>query len=98
MDLGLENTQQYDQYEDETQNKQIFPQLTEELEPMQEVGDHYIGAEILLPRKDEMTRGHVVVWSYNASRNVMGRAHIIPISIPECIRRQGYRNNCQCHC
>ena len=39
-DLGLEDTPQYDPYEDETQ------------EPTPEVGDHYIGAEILLPRGD----------------------------------------------
>ena len=45
---GLESTPQYDLYEDETQNKQTFPQLAEELEPMPEVGDHYVGAEILL--------------------------------------------------
>ena len=30
-DLGLENTPQYDPYEDETQNKQSFPQLAGEL-------------------------------------------------------------------
>ena len=49
-DLGLEDTPQYDPYEDETQNEQTFPQLMEELEPMPEVGDHYIGGKILLPR------------------------------------------------
>ena len=54
-DEGLEDTQQYDPYEDETQNKQSFPQLAEELEPMPEVGNHYIGAEILLPRGDKMS-------------------------------------------
>ena len=59
-DIGLENTPQYDSYEDETQNEQTFTQLAEELEPMQEVGDHYIGAEILLPRGDKMARGHEV--------------------------------------
>ena len=30
-DLGLEDTPQYNPYEDETQNKQLFPQLAEEL-------------------------------------------------------------------
>ena len=59
-DVGLENTPQYNPYEDETQNKQSFPQLAEELEPMSEVGDNYIGAEILLPRGDQMARGNVV--------------------------------------
>ena len=36
----------------EAQNKETFPQLVEELAPMSEVDDHYIGAEILLPRED----------------------------------------------
>ena len=74
-DRGLENTPQYDLYKDETQNKQIFPQLVEVLEPMPEAGNHYIGTEILLPRGDKMARGHVVVWSHDTSGNIMGRAH-----------------------
>ena len=71
-DLGLEDTPQYDPYEDETQNEQSFPQLAEELEPMPEVGDLYIGAEILLPRGDQMARGHVVARSRDTNGNVMG--------------------------
>ena len=59
-DIGLEKNPQYDSYEDDTQNKQMLPQLAEELEPMSEVGNHYVGAEILLPRGDHMARGHVV--------------------------------------
>ena len=55
-DLGLEDTPQYDPDEDETQNKQLFPQRAEEPEPMPKVGDHYVGAEILLPRGDQMAR------------------------------------------
>ena len=47
-DIGLESIPQYDSYEDEKQNEQTFPQLTEELEPMPQLGDHYIGAAILL--------------------------------------------------
>ena len=42
-DIRLAITPQYDLSEDETQNKQTFPQLAEELEPMPEVGDHYNG-------------------------------------------------------
>ena len=60
---GLENTPQFDCYEDETQNKLSFLQLAEELKFMPEVGDHYIGSEILLPRGDQMVRGHVAVRS-----------------------------------
>ena len=74
-DLGLEDTPQYDPYEDEAQNEQTFPQLAEELEPMPEVGDHYIGAEILLPRGDQMARGHVVARSRDTNGNVMERSH-----------------------
>ena len=43
------------------------------------VGDHYIGAEILLPRGDQMARDRVVACSCDASRSVMGRAHTNPI-------------------
>ena len=46
---------------------------------MPEVEDHYIGAKILLPRGDEMARGHLVVQSNDANRNMMGRAHTSPI-------------------
>ena len=58
---------------------QSFPQLAEELEPMPEVSDHYIGVEILLPRGDQMARGHVVASSRDAEGNVMGRSHTNPI-------------------
>ena len=61
------------------QNEQTFPQLSEELEPMPEVGNHHVGAELLLPRGDEIARGHVVAWSHNASGHVMGRAHANPM-------------------
>ena len=74
-DIGLENTPKHDPYEDKTQNKKTFPQLAEELEPMQEVDDHYIKEMILLPRGDEMARSHVVVQSHDVSGNVMDRAH-----------------------
>ena len=69
--LGLEETPQYDPYEDETKNKQAFHQLAVELEPMPEVGDLYIGAEILLPREDQMARGHVVAKSRDVNGNVV---------------------------
>ena len=46
---------------------------------MQEVGDHYRGADILLPRCSQMTRGHVVAWSHDANGHVIGRAHANPI-------------------
>ena len=60
---GLENTMQYDPYEDETQNEQSFPQLTEALKHTPEIKDHHIGADILMPGGDEIERGHVVACS-----------------------------------
>ena len=39
-DKALENTPQYDPYEDEMKNEQMCPQLEEEIELMPEVGDH----------------------------------------------------------
>ena len=85
-DIGLENTPQYDPYEDETHNEQTYPQLVEELKPMPEVGDQYIGAEILFPGGDKMARGHVVAWSHDINGNVMGRAHMNLSLILECIK------------
>ena len=76
--IGLENIPQYE-YEDETQNKQSFPQLAEELEPIPDVADQYIGAKILSPRGDQMARCHVLAQSYSTNRNVVGRAHANPI-------------------
>ena len=78
-DVWLENIPQYDLYEDEAQNEQTFPQQAEELEPMPEVTDYYIGAEILLSIGEQMATGHVLAWSYDANGNVMGRAHVNPI-------------------
>ena len=46
---------------------------------MPEVGDHYIEVEILLPRGDQMARGHVGARSRDANENVMGRSHTNPI-------------------
>ena len=65
-DVGLKNTPQYYLYVDETQNKQMICQLADELQPMPKVGDHYIGAEMLLPRGYKMARDHVVAQSCNA--------------------------------
>ena len=101
-DIGLENTPQYDPYEDETQNKQSFSQLVEELEPMPEVGDHYIGAEILLLREDQMARGHVVARSQHANGSVMGRSHANPVLDMRMHQvdfvGSSYRVNHQCYC
>ena len=71
----LENTLQYDPYEDNTQNKQTFLQQAKELRPILEVGDHYIGADMLLHRGNQIARSHVVAWSCDANGNVMGGAH-----------------------
>ena len=42
---------------------------------MPEVGDHYIGADTLRSRGEQMARGHVVEQSCDSSGNVMGSAH-----------------------
>ena len=77
-DIGLESTPQYDPYEDETQSKQSFPNLAEELEPIPDVRDHYIGAVILLTRGDEMERDNVVARSQDANGNIVQRSHTNP--------------------
>ena len=45
-DIEQENTPQYDPYEDETQNKQIFPKLAEE-EPTIVVANHFTKQEAI---------------------------------------------------
>ena len=42
---------------------------------MPEVGDHYIRAEILLPRGDQMVRGNVAGRSIDVNGNVMASSH-----------------------
>ena len=84
-DIRLENNPQYDLYEDETQNEQIFLQLAEELGPMPEVDDHYLEAEIWLPRGDEMIRGYVVAQSGDASGNIMAGPTQIQFLVQGCI-------------
>ena len=74
-DIGLQNTPQYDPHENETQNKPTFSQLGKELESTPEEGDHYTGAEIMLPIGDKIARGNVVAPAYDTSGNVMGMAH-----------------------
>ena len=78
-DIELENTPQNNWYEDETQNEQSCPQLAEELEPMPEVRDHYIGVEILLSRGDQLARGHVVAQSSDPNGNIMGISFTNPM-------------------
>ena len=46
---------------------------------MPELGDYYIGAEILLLSRDQMARGNVVARSQNTNDNVMHTFHANPI-------------------
>ena len=71
-DIGLEIIPQYNRYEDEIQDGQTFLQLVKELEPMPEVTDQYICANILLSKWDD-----VVTQSHDMNKNVIGRAHTI---------------------
>ena len=73
----LANTPQYDLCINETQNEKTFFQLAEELDPMPDVGDHYLGADILLPRGDEIAKGNLVANSHYASENVLDRVYTI---------------------
>ena len=77
-DIGLEFTSHYNMYEDEIQNKEKFPQLAEKLEPIPEVVDHYVGADTLLPKGDQMAGGNIVAKGHDANGDVKGRAHANP--------------------
>ena len=41
------------------------------------MADHYIGAEILLPRGNQMARG--LAWHHDANGNILGGAYANPI-------------------
>ena len=56
VELGAEDTLQFDPYEDESQNAKTFPILDEEPEVTLKWGGQYVNAEILLPRRDKMAR------------------------------------------
>ena len=81
VELGVEDTLQYDTYEDELQNANTFPMLDEESEVTPEWGNQYVNAEILLPRGDRMARGQVVHQKHDADSNLMGRSNWNPTSM-----------------
>ena len=86
-DIELEKTPWYDQTEDEIQNKKSFPQLEEELEHTPEVADQYIETEALLPKGEQITRGHVVAHSHDTNKNVLVRPMQILFWILDCTSR-----------
>ena len=67
-DIWLQITAQSDPCEDAIHEKS-FPLLANELEPMPEVVD------VLLPIGDQIARGRIVAWRYDANGNVMGRPY-----------------------
>ena len=77
-DVRLDNTTLYNLYEDETPNGDTFLHLYKEIDPTPKVADQYLDAEILLWRRDQMTRGHVVAQKRETKGNVMGWAHWNP--------------------
>ena len=54
---------------------QTLLQLVGDLESMPEVRNHYLGAEILVPKEDNMVKGHVVVLSHHDNGKITSRAH-----------------------
>ena len=56
VELGVDDTPQYNPCEDESQNAETFS-MVEEPEVTPEWGDQFLSAEILLPRGDKMARG-----------------------------------------
>ena len=79
LELGVEDTLQYDPYDDESQNAEKFPILEEEPGSTQEWENQYVNTEILLLRGDRMTRGHVLCLKHDADDNPIGRYNQNPI-------------------
>ena len=57
VELDVEDTSQYDPYEDELQNAKMFPIFVKEPEETPEWGEQYVNSETLFLRGDIMTRG-----------------------------------------
>ena len=75
VDLGVEETLQYDPYENELKYVETFPMLDEEPDITPKWGDQYVTAEILLPRGDKMSRGQVICQKRDADVNLIGRSN-----------------------
>ena len=57
VELTVEDTPQYNSYEDELQNAKTFPMLGEKSEVTSEWGYQYVNANLLLLRGNKMARG-----------------------------------------
>ena len=79
VELGVEGTPQYNPYEEELQNAEIFPMLDKGPEVTPECGDQYVNAAILFPRGYKLARGSVVCWKHDADENPIGRSSQILI-------------------
>ena len=78
-ELGIENTLQYDLDENRLRNAETFHAFNEEPEVTPEWGGQYLNAEMLLPRRDRMTRGQVICQKQDANGNPIGRPNKISI-------------------
>ena len=79
VELGVENTPQYDPYEKKSKNDEMFPILDEEPKVIPAWGDQYVHSEILLLRGYRMARGQVVCLKHDANGNLIGRSNQNPI-------------------
>ena len=67
---------------------------------MPEMADLYIGAETMLPGRNQMPRGHEVAWSHDAHGHVMGTVLTNPLLdlIKSSLLEARLQNYLQCHC
>ena len=79
IELGIADTQQYDPYEDKSQDSKTFPILDKELEVTPELGDLYVNVEIVLPMGNQMARGQIICWKHDANGNLIVRSNLNPI-------------------
>ncbi|KAL7523565.1 hypothetical protein ACHAXR_000992, partial [Thalassiosira sp. AJA248-18] len=70
-----ELTPEWDRYEPIDGEEGTPDAPDEELEPTPEVGDNYVGVDIMLPRGSTMARGRVIGRKHDADGNVIGRAN-----------------------
>ena len=89
VELGVDDTPQYDPYEEGLQNDETFPMLSEEPEVIPEWWNQDVNAEVLLPRGDRIARGKVVHQKQDAYGNPFDRSSQ-NLTLDKCFNEVGF--------
>ena len=75
-ELGIEDTQTCESYDDNDWDGQLPKLPPEDLDPAPKSGNNYVNTEVMLPRENKVDRGTIFWKKRNVDRNLSGRAII----------------------